>query len=144
MLGSFYKPGRLSRKPPFNPRVRLVRANDGRGTFTFKILRGGEPVVGGRRGGGANFYGGARYDYRGGGVALYRWRPVDTAILIDMKEHHFSTCSSNLFRTNFKAATSAAFLFARSASLQLRDVRRDPSRLVAVNSSRRRADLNAD
>src|SRR6516165_8675608 len=76
MPGSFYKPGCLSRNPPVQPRARLVWTNDGRGTFTLKILRCGEPVVGGCRGGGANVHGGARYDYRGGGAALYRWWPV--------------------------------------------------------------------
>jgi membrane fusion protein (multidrug efflux system) len=76
MLGSFYKPGRLSRKPPFNPRARLVRTNDGRGTFTIKIFRCRKPVVVGRRGGGADFHGSAGYDYRGGGAALHRWWPV--------------------------------------------------------------------
>src|SRR6516162_7870304 len=76
MPGSFYKPGRLSRQRLVQPRARLVWTNDGRGTFALKILRCGEPMVGGRRGGGANFYGGARYDYRGSGVALHRWWPV--------------------------------------------------------------------
>src|SRR6516165_6893057 len=76
MPGNFYKPGRLSRQGLVQPRARLVRTNDGRGTFTVKILRCGEPMVGGRRGGGANVYGGARYDYRVGSAALYRWRPV--------------------------------------------------------------------
>src|SRR6516165_3934286 len=76
MPGSFYKPGRLSRQRLVHPKARLVWTNDRRGTFTRKILRCGEPMVGGRRGGGANVHGGARYDYRGGGAALYRWWPV--------------------------------------------------------------------
>ena len=40
------------------------------------------------------------------------------------------TCSSNLFRTNFKAANRAAFLFARSVSVR-RDIHRNPPRLIA-------------
>lgn len=56
--------------------VRLVLANDRRGSFALKIFRGGEPVAGGRRGGDTDFYGGARYDDRGGGAALHCWRPV--------------------------------------------------------------------
>ena len=54
----------------------LGPTNDGCGSFALKIFRGGEPVAGGRRGGGADFHGGARYDYRGGGAALHRWWPV--------------------------------------------------------------------
>ena len=51
-------------------------ANDRCGSFALKIFRGGESVAGGRRGGGADFHGGARYDYRGGGAALHRRWPV--------------------------------------------------------------------
>src|SRR5215468_1451661 len=76
MLGSFYKPRRLSRKRLVHPRARLVSTNDGRGAFGLKILRCEEPMVGRRRSGGANVHGGARYDYRGGGAALYRWWPI--------------------------------------------------------------------
>jgi putative component of membrane protein insertase Oxa1/YidC/SpoIIIJ protein YidD len=45
--------------------------------------------------------------------------------LIEIKEHDFPTCSSYLVRTSFKAANSAAFLFAKSASVP-RDIRCDP------------------
>src|SRR6516225_8886489 len=76
MPGSFYKPGRLSRQRLVQPRARLVWTNDGRGTFALKILRCGEPMVGGRRGGGANVHGGARYDYCVGSAALHRRRAV--------------------------------------------------------------------
>src|SRR6185437_14988859 len=74
--GSSCKPRRLRRRPPVRPRAQLVWTNDGRGAFTLAIIRGGEPVAGSRRGGGADFHGGARYDYRGGGAALHRRRPV--------------------------------------------------------------------
>src|SRR6516164_10902033 len=76
MPGSFYKPGRLSRQRLVQPIARLVWTNDGRGTFTLKILRCGEPVVGSRSGGGANVHGGARYNYRVGSAALHSRRPV--------------------------------------------------------------------
>src|SRR6516164_1027483 len=75
MLGSFSKPRRLSRRRLVHPRARLVSTNDGGGTFGLKILRG-ESMVGGRRGGGANVHGGARYDYRVGSAALHSGRPV--------------------------------------------------------------------
>src|SRR6516164_5281827 len=76
MLGRFYKPGRISLKPPINPGARLAWTNDGRGTFAIKTFHCWEPLVVGRRGGGADFHGGAGYDDRGGGAALYRWRSV--------------------------------------------------------------------
>jgi hypothetical protein len=49
--------------------------------------------------------------------------------LIEIKEHDSPMRSSNLFQPNFKAADSAAFLFARSASLP-GDIRRNPPRLI--------------
>jgi hypothetical protein len=38
--------------------------------------------------------------------------------LIDNKEQDLQTCSSNLIQTSFKAANLAAFLFAKSISVQ--------------------------
>ena len=38
--------------------------------------------------------------------------------MIDNKEQDLQTCSSNLIQTSFKAANLAAFLFARSISVQ--------------------------
>jgi hypothetical protein len=43
-------------------------------------------------------------------LLLVQQFPERTAILIEIKEHDLQTCSSKLFRTNFKAANSAAFL----------------------------------
>ena len=70
MLGSFYKPSQTV--SPSQSAV--VLTNDGRGTF--KIIHGSEPVVVSGRSRDTDLHGGARYDDRGGGAALYRWWPV--------------------------------------------------------------------
>jgi membrane fusion protein (multidrug efflux system) len=58
--GKFLQPWCLNHKPLVHPRARLVLTNDGRGTIALKILRGRQPVAGGRRGRRTDLHGGAR------------------------------------------------------------------------------------